>query len=50
MLDGSFLLTSEFKISSLFDIVVDEKSLQGAEKVFCHDDKTRRIYRLSEEE
>ena len=50
MLDGSFLLTSEFKINSLFDIVVDEKSSQGAEKVFCHDDKTRRICRLSEEE
>ena len=50
MLDGSFLLTSEFKINSLFDIVVDEKSLRGAEKVFCHDHKTRRICRLSEEE
>ena len=50
MLHGSFLLASEFKINSLLDIVVNEKSLQGAEKVFCHDQKTRRICRLSEEE
>ena len=48
MLHGSFLLTGEFKINSLLDIV-DEKSLQGAEKVFYHDEKTTRICRLSEE-
>ena len=41
MLHGSFLLTGEFKINSLVDIVVDEKSLQGAEKVFYHDQKTK---------
>ena len=49
MLHGSFLLTGEFKINSLVDIVVDEKSLQGAEKVFYHDQKTKRICRLREE-
>ena len=49
MLHGSFLLTGEFKINSLFDIVVDEKSLQGVEKVFYHNQKTARICRLSEE-
>ena len=49
MLHGSFLLTGEFKINSLFDIVVDKRSLQGAEKVFYHDQKTTRICRLSEE-
>ena len=48
MLHGSFLLTGEFKINSLLNIV-DEKSLQGAEKVFYHDEKTTRICRLSEE-
>ena len=46
---GSFLLTGEFKINSLFNIVMDEKSLQGTEKVFYHDQKTTGIRRLSEE-
>ena len=49
MLRGSFLSTGEFKINSLFDMVVDEKSLQGTEKVFYHDQKTTRICRFSEE-
>ena len=49
ILHGSFLLTGKFKINSLVDIVVDEKSLQGAEKVFYHDQKTKRICRLREE-
>ena len=48
MLHGSFLITGEFKINSLFDIVVDEKLLQGAKKVFYNDQKTT-ICRLSEE-
>ena len=29
MLRGSFLSTGEFKINSLLDMIVDEKSLQG---------------------
>ena len=49
MLRGSFLSTGEFKINSLFDMVVDEKSSQGTEKVFYHDQKTTRICRFSEE-
>ena len=49
MLHGSFLITGEFKINSLFDIVVDEKLLQGAKKVFYNDQKTTIICRLSEE-
>ena len=42
MLHGSFILTGKFKMNSLFNIVLDEKLLQGADKVFYHD-------RLSEE-
>ena len=49
MLHGSFLLTGKFKMNSLFNIVLDEKLLQGADKVFYHDQKTTRICRLSEE-
>ena len=44
-----FCAQYEFKINSLFDIVMNEKLLQGAEKVFYHDQKTTRICRLSEE-
>ena len=38
-----------FQINSLFDIVVDEKSLERAEKVFYQDQRTARICRVSEE-
>ena len=44
-----YRLQGVFQINSLFDVVVDEKSLEGAEKVFYQDQRTARICRVSEE-